>query len=130
MTPREVVLAFWHAMESNDFYRAAQWLAEDFECFWPQSSEIIIGRNNFAQLNSAYPTEGIWRFTVQSVIAEGNQVVTDVSVSDGERNDRAITFHTVKNDRITTQTEYWPEDYPAPAWRSQWVEIVEPSRAG
>lgn len=35
---REVVLAFWQAMETNDFAHAAQFLSEDFEGHWPQSS--------------------------------------------------------------------------------------------
>tara|TARA_Y100001960_G_scaffold312316_1_gene373870 strand:- start:274 stop:648 length:375 start_codon:yes stop_codon:yes gene_type:complete len=122
MDAKQVVLSYWHAMESNDFSAASLWLSEDFECHWPQSDELIRGRKNFVALNSAYPTEGRWRFTINSIVAEGERVVTDVSVTDGSRMDRAITFHTVSENLISKQTEYWPENYPAPAWREQWVE--------
>ena len=124
MTPKEVVLAYWKALQSNDFIRGSEWLSEDFELYWPQSSELIAGRENFAQLNSNYPTAGPWRYEINSVICEGNRVVTDVDVTDGTISARAITFHTVENDLITRQTEFWPDRFDAPAWRRQWVRIV------
>ncbi len=40
-------------------------------------------------------------------------------------NAKAITFHTVENELITRQTEYWPENYEAPEWRRQWVGIIK-----
>ncbi|OED43306.1 polyketide cyclase [Chromatiales bacterium (ex Bugula neritina AB1)] len=121
MSPKEVVLAFWESMRSNDFYAASKWLTDDFEGHWPQSSEIIAGRDNFAAVNSAYPENGLWEFDLQSIVCEGNSVVTDVSITDGVQRARAITFHTVRGQEISKQVEYWPDDYAAPEWRSQWV---------
>ncbi|EKD82899.1 MAG: hypothetical protein ACD_39C01019G0001, partial [uncultured bacterium] len=60
MTPGEVVASFWQAMATNDFFKAGEWLADDFECFWPQSNELIAGRENFAQINTNYPAAGQW----------------------------------------------------------------------
>ncbi len=125
MTPKEVVMAFWEAMRTNDFSRAGEWLGEDFECFWPQSSEVITGRKNFEAINKYYPSHGDWSFEINSIVCEGDQVVTDVSVTDGIQKARAITFHTVKNNRIIRQVEFWPDEYEAPAWRSKWVKIVK-----
>ena len=124
MTAKEVVLAYWNAMQSNDFKRGSEWLSEDFELYWPQSSELIAGRENFALLNSNYPAAGPWRFGINSVICEGNRVVTDVDVTDGAVSARAITFHTVENDLITRQTEFWPDRFDAPEWRRKWVRII------
>lgn len=125
MDPKQVVLAYWQAMESNDFIAASQWLSEDFELIWPQSAERIVGRENFAALNSAFPAEGRWQFSVQRLVVQGDQVVTDVTVTDGHRQDRAITFHTVQERCITKQVEYWPDRYPAPEWRANWVESID-----
>ncbi|BFM48902.1 nuclear transport factor 2 family protein [Marinomonas sp. THO17] len=124
MTPKEVVILFWEAMESNDFAKASQWLSEDFEGFWPQSSELIVGRENFTAINHYYPASGKWLFDINSIVCEENTVVTDVSITDGEVKARAITFHTVENDLIRKQVEFWPEDYPAPEWRSKWIKKV------
>ena len=125
MTARDVVLAFWEAMGTNDFVRASEWLSPDFEGFWPQSHELISGRANFACINTVYPVNGAWRFCVNAVVCEGNTVVTDVSVTDGTTSGRAITFHTVENGLIRRQREFWPDDFPTPPWRADMVSIVD-----
>jgi hypothetical protein len=111
-------------MKTNDFKKASEWLSEDFEGFWPQSSELIVGRNNFFAINSYYPANGKWLFEINSIVCENDTVVTDVSVTDGIQKARAITFHTIKDNLIKKQVEFWPDEYPAPEWRSNWVKIV------
>jgi len=125
MTEKDIVLNFWKAMEGNDFFAAAECLTPDCEVIWPLTKEVIRGRKNFAELNSAYPAEGEWTFTIERIVADGEQVVTDVVVSDGVRSDRAITFHIVREGLICKQVEYWPEEYAAAPWRSKWVERAE-----
>lgn len=122
MTPKETVAAFWAAMATNDFAQAAQWLTEDYECAWPQSNELIVGRENFTQINTVYPSTGKWHFTVEALIAENDQVVSHVLITDGAMHARAITFHTVIDGLISRQVEFWPDDYPAPEWRAQWIK--------
>ncbi|MCJ8300020.1 MAG: nuclear transport factor 2 family protein [Pseudomonadales bacterium] len=122
MDAKQVVMAYWQAMQTNDFYRASEWLSEDFYLDWPQSAERIVGRHNFALINTAYPSSGKWHFQVNSVLAENESVVTDVTVSDENQTARAITFHWVENGLIYKQLEYWPDDYQAPQWRAQWVQ--------
>ncbi|MGB3313552.1 MAG: nuclear transport factor 2 family protein [Albidovulum sp.] len=121
MTPEEVVRAYWDDMGSNDFARAARWFADDFRLYWPQSREVIEDRADFAALNAAYPAKGLWRFRMNRIVASDRDVVSDVTVSDGTTTARAVTFHRVLGDRICEQVEYWPDDYPAPDWRSRWV---------
>lgn len=113
---------FWEVMRTNDFYAAAELFHDEFILEWPQSGERIRERENFAALNTAFPAEGKWRFTINQIIAEGEVVVTDVTVSDGKRTDRAITFSTIKDGKIWKQVEFWPEPFDAPEWRRQWVE--------
>ncbi|WP_274617064.1 nuclear transport factor 2 family protein [Vibrio furnissii] len=122
---KEVVLAFWDAMKTNDFAKASEWLSPDFEGFWPQSGELIIGRDNFTAINTCYPANGIWEFTVHSVVCDGETVVTDVSITDGVQKARAITFHTVENSLISKQKEFWPDPMEAQAWRAKWVRLVQ-----
>lgn len=124
MSPKDVVLAFWDAMRTNDFEQASRWLSEDFEGYWPQSSELTTGRASFAAINSHYPASGQWRFELNAIVCEGNQVVTDVSITDGSQQARAITFHTVKDGLIAKQTEFWPDPMEAQVWRARWVSIV------
>ena len=122
MNEKQIIEAFWAAMETNDFYAVAKLLHDDFILEWPQSREHIRGRDNFAALNTAYPTEGLWHFTINQILGEGDLVVTDVSVTDGTRIDRVITFSTISDGKIWKQVEFWPEPFEAPTWRTQWVE--------
>lgn len=122
MKPKELIEQFWQTMESNDFYAVAQLLHDDFVLEWTQSGERIRGRENFAKLNTAYPTQGTWHFTINSIVADGDEVVTDVSVTDGTLHDRVITFSTIRDGKIWKQVEFWPEPFSAPEWRSEWVE--------
>ncbi len=122
MKPKELIEQFWQTMESNDFYAVAQLLHDDFVLEWAQSGERIRGRENFAKLNTAYPTQGTWHFTINSIVADGDEVVTDVFVTDGTLNDRVITFSTIRDGKIWKQVEFWPEPFAAPEWRKQWVE--------
>lgn len=124
MESKQVVVAFWDAMKSNDFAQAGQWLTDDFECFWPQSGELIVGRDNFIAINSFYPANGRWLFDIHSIVCDGDTVVTDVSVTDGVEQARAITFHTIDNGLICHQKEFWPDPMPAQSWRAKWVKII------
>lgn len=125
MTPKEVVRAFWAAMASNDFAAAGAWLGDDYELYWPQSGERVLGRADFAALNAAYPAAGPWRFRVHRLVAEGDRVVSDVGVTDGRLRARVITFSTVRGARIAEQVEFWPERFEPAAWRAAWVRRAD-----
>ena len=125
MNPKQVIETFWQTMEGNDFYAVAQLMHDEFTLEWPQSGERIRGRENFAKLNTAYPAEGKWRFIVNSIVADGEVVVTDVSVTDGVKQDRVITFSTIRDEKIWKQIEFWPDLFEAPEWRAQWVERIK-----
>ncbi len=114
--------SFWAAMQTNDFRRAGEWLHEDYILEWPQSGERIRGRANFVAVNENYPAHGLWEFRVHRILAEGDEVVSDVGVTDGAVNARVITFSTVREGKILHQTEFWPDPFEAAAWRAQWVE--------
>ena len=119
---KEIVERFWAAMESNDFKAAGELLHDDYILEWPQSGERIRGRGNFVTINERYPARGRWEFTVHRILAEGNQVVSDVGVTDGVTTGRVITFSTVQDGKIVRQTEFWPDPFEPPAWRAGWVE--------
>ena len=121
----KVVHEFWRLMGTNDFHAVGAVLADDFILEWPQSNERIRGRERFALMNLEFPANGLWVFTVNRTVGDQVEAVTDVSVTDGSRRDRAISFFTVRDDKITRIVEYWPGPYAAPAHRSHLVEPIE-----
>ncbi|WP_224813717.1 nuclear transport factor 2 family protein [Hasllibacter sp. MH4015] len=122
---QKVVRAFWKAMATNDFHAASLYLTEDFRLQWPQSGEMIEGRENFATLNTEYPSSGPWTFDLRRIVGEGDQIVTEVGVGNGEVRATALTFHTVRGDLIALQREFWPDPFEAPEWRAQWVRMPD-----
>lgn len=122
---------FWQDMNGNDWRTvAARHLADEFEGFWPQTSEVIGGRDDFARVNGAFPGQGGWRFRVVSLLVDGNRVVSDTRVTQDDLSitARAITFHEIEDGLIRRQTEFWPDANPVPAWRAGLL-TVDPSRA-
>ena len=91
MSNRELVSAFWEAMQANDWARAAGYLAPDCVIDWPCSGERIVGRTDFAALQASYPTRtGRWSFDVHRLLADGETVVSEVTVTDGEQSARVV----------------------------------------
>ncbi|MFM0040984.1 nuclear transport factor 2 family protein [Paraburkholderia sediminicola] len=120
-----VVQEFWRLMATNNFHAVAAVLAQDFVLEWPQSKERIRGAANFAQLNTEYPAQGPWVFTINRIVGSGKEAVSDVSVTDGVQHARAISFFTVEHGKITRMVEFWPDPYEAPFDRAQFVERIE-----
>jgi ketosteroid isomerase-like protein len=116
----QIVEALWDAFDRFDFDAAGTLLHDDFVCEWPQSGERIRGRENFVAINQYYP--GQWRCTIQRILVCADEVVTETQVRDGDEQYTAISFFTLAGGKIVHVREYWPDPYPAPEWRAQWVE--------
>ena len=121
----EVVCKFWSLMASNDFNSVRAVVADDLIVEWPQSNECIRGVSNFVRVNTEYPTAGTWHFSLIRIVASNNEVVTDVEITDGHQQARAISFFIVKDGTIVHIREYWPEPYQPPPNRGQLVESLE-----
>ena len=98
-------------------------LSPDVVVEWPQSNERIRGADNFVRLNAEYPTTGPWQFTVNRLVAYGEAVVTQVSLTDGTQSAEPISFFTVRAGKVIHLVEYWPEPF-APAENRR--HLVEP----
>lgn len=128
LSPEAVVREFWRLMSTNDFASVKAVLAEQFVLDWPQSKERIRGGENFARMNAEYPTTGRWEFKLNRLVASGDTVVTQVSVTDGSQTGEPISFFTVVKGKITQLTEYWPEPFTPPQNRRHLTErSLEPS---
>jgi hypothetical protein len=120
----EVVQAFWRCMASNDFASVETVLSPNFVLEWPQSRERIRGPARFVQMNQEYPAHGPWRFTLNRLVGNDCEAVSDVSVTDGVQVGRAVSFFTVAADRIDCIVEFWPEPFAAPTNRAHLVEAM------
>jgi ketosteroid isomerase-like protein len=120
----DIVNEFWRLMGTNDFESVGQVLADDFVLEWPQSKERIRGAVNFARMNREYEAKGSWRFAIHRIVANNQEVVSDVSTTDGNAHGRAISFFDIVDGKIARITEFWPEQFDAPANRAHLVEKI------
>jgi limonene-1,2-epoxide hydrolase len=125
MSAVEVVKEFYKRMNTNDFHSASQMLSDSYILEWPQSKERIRGRDNFVAVNEEYPANGRWQFTINRMVGNATEAVSDVSITDGTQVARAITFTTVQDGMIVKQVEFWPDNYDAPENRKHLVEVIE-----
>jgi limonene-1,2-epoxide hydrolase len=126
MSSREVVNAFWAAMQANDWDRAAGYLAPDCVIDWPCSGERIVGRSDFVSIQARYPTNtGQWSFEVHRLVADGDVVVSEVTLTDGEQSSRVVAFSELDGDQIARQTEYWPASYDPLPGREDLTQSID-----
>lgn len=120
-----LVEKYWQLMATNDFQSVGSVLSDDFVLDWPQSHERIRGRDNYATMNEEYPAHGRWQFTVNRIVGNDSEAVSDVSVADGVQQARAITFFSIRAEKIVKMTEFWPEPFPARDDRKHLVEKID-----
>jgi len=120
----ELTEKFWELMATNDFRSVGSILSDDYVLEWPQSGERIRGRDNYAAMNEQYPAHGRWHFSVNRIVGDDNEAVSDVSVTDGVQQARAISFFTVRDGKIVRMVEYWPDNFDALDNRKHLVEKI------
>lgn len=120
-----VAREFWERMRGNDFASVAPLLADHFVLEWPQTRERIRGAANFVRMNAEYPAHGPWRFTINRLVGDARDAVSDVSINDGALQARAITFFEVADGGVRRLVEWRPEPCDAPAGRAHLVERME-----
>jgi len=112
-------------MATNDFAGVADVLAPDFVVEWPQTRERIRGAERFVRMNVEYPSHGPWRFTIHRLFGDAREAVSDVSITDGVQEPRAISLFEVADGRVRRPVESWPEPGDAPANRAHLVETMD-----
>jgi ketosteroid isomerase-like protein len=128
-TAENTVREFWRLMATNDFASVKQVLDNGFVLEWPQSNELIRGPEKFARMNSEYPAQGSWRFTIKRLVASATDVVTHVAITDGSQAAEAISFFQVAGGKVTRLVEHWPESYAPPSNRAHLTERLHPVAA-
>jgi ketosteroid isomerase-like protein len=102
--PGEVVRAFWAGVEARDWDEVAELLAEDLLVESPVQGERIDGRDAYLARSSEQPDART--IEVVRILADRDEVASEVEIAEGDTVTRVATFCTVANGRITALTEY------------------------
>jgi len=122
---REALNAHWQASASGDVNAEHDIYNEDAICDYPQSGERIFGRNNLQALRSHHPGKPSG-FNVRRMIGNGNLWITEYTIN--YLGKKAYTVSIMEFDKyakVVHETQYFADPFNAPAWRSQWVQLIE-----
>ena len=99
---------------------------EDAIMEWPQSGERIVGGDNRRGVYHAFPV--LPTIAPRRMTGDDDLVVAEATLDYGE----AAVYQTVfvfelRDGKIAKETAYWSQPFPAPGWRAQWVERMDPA---
>ena len=90
---------------NGDWHKAATYLAPECVIEWSCSDERIVGRSDFANMKARYPTNtGRWSFDVHRLVADGDGVVSEVTVTGSQQSARVVAFSEPRAARLLVRT--------------------------
>ena len=99
--------------------------ADDFVEEWPQSGELIRGRENAKAINDNYPamTGTSPHMKLRRISGEGTHWAIEGTIDYGDGVPVSyVSIAELRGDKLVRVTEYFANAFEAPAWRSRWVE--------
>ena len=114
----------WAASDANDLETEHLIYHEDAVLDYPQSGERTRGRSNIQGQRAGQPNKK--RFTVQRIIGSGDLWVTEFILTYDGKPSYTVSIMEFKAGKVAKETQYFADPFPAPPWRAQWVERIEP----
>jgi hypothetical protein len=122
--------------ENGDMEKFAQaqreMASDDMVQEWPQSGERIRGRANIEAVNQNYPasTGTSPKMELRRILKPGEAWIIEGTIDYGDGIPvSAVSIIETADGKIVRQTDYFANPFEAPAWRSKWVEQMEPVAA-
>jgi hypothetical protein len=87
---------------------------------WPQSGEVIRGKQNIRELRLARPTAQPTA-TLRRIIGSGDLWATEMIFDYAGDRYYTVLIHEYRDGLVVRETCYYGAPFEAPAWRAQWV---------
>ena len=118
-TNRQTVQNLIDAINSRNLDQFHEQFADEAIMEYPQSGERVAGGANRRALYAAMPA--LPTLKPRRLIATGDMVVAELDYHSSE-DYLAVFMFRLRDGKIIYQIAYWTQPFPAPEWRSQWVE--------
>jgi ketosteroid isomerase-like protein len=121
MSGRETVEALIATLNAGDVDGMDAVFHEDAVMEWPQSGERIVGGDNRRGVYRSFPQ--LPKITPRRIVGEGDVWVAEATLDYGDGAEYQTVFvFELRDGKISKETAYWSQPFPAPEWRSAWVE--------
>ena len=121
---RAALNAHWRASADGDVETEHTIYADDSICDYPQSGERILGRKNLQALRSHHPGKPSG-FNVRRMIGRDDLWVTEYTITYQGKPAFTVSIMEFRDGKVVHETQYFADPFEAPAWRSQWVQVVK-----
>jgi hypothetical protein len=113
----------WAASDANDFETEHLIYHEDAALEYPQSGERFRGRHNIQNQRASQPSKK--RFAVQRIIGGGDLWVSELIITYDGKPSCTLSIMEFAGDKVSRETQYFADPFPAPAFRARWVERMD-----
>jgi ketosteroid isomerase-like protein len=120
---RAAIDQHWAASAAGDLVVEHEIYHDDVVCEFPQSGEIIHGRQNLQALRSHHPDKPSG-FAVRRIVGEGNLWVSEYVINYGSKRTFTVSVMEFRDGKVSHETQYFADPFEAPDWRAQWVSRV------
>lgn len=118
---RATIEALVAAINGRDHGALDRVFTEDVVMEWPQSGERINGGQNRREIYSRFPS--LPKVTPRRITGSGNLWVLEANLDYGDGDPYQCVFvFEMRGGLIAKEVAYWTKPFPAPAWRTPWVE--------
>ena len=113
-TVRTALERHWEASDASDFDVEHEIYAEDAVLYYPQSGELIRGRQNIQESRFVQPNRK--RFTVRRMIGGGDLWVTEFILTYDDVPSYAVSIMEFREGLVANETQYFADRFePAPS---------------
>jgi hypothetical protein len=117
---RAAIDRHWAASAAGDQAAEHEIYHDEVVCEYPQSGEIIRGRQDLQALRSHHPGKPSG-FTVRRIVGEGNLWISEYVINYGSKPVFAVSTMEFQDGKVSHETQYFADPFEAPAWRARWV---------
>ena len=118
---RAAIDALVKAINDRDLEALDEVFTEDVILEWPQSGERIRGGSNRREIYRRFPS--LPTVTPRRTTGSGDVWVLEASLDYGDGDPYLAVFvFSMRDGKIAGETGYWSKPFPAPDWRTPWVE--------
>ena len=129
---RQIVERMRDLMAAGDIEAAEKVMyemeADDFTQYWPQSGELIRGRDNARALNKAYSTNTgtLPKMKTLRLSGSGDTFTVEGTIDYGDGTPVSyVGIFEFRDGKLARAIEYFANPFEAPAWRAKYAQQAD-----
>jgi ketosteroid isomerase-like protein len=118
---REIVEQTLALLEKQDWDGLGALFSDDFVLTWPQSGELVRGKQACIAIFQSYPG-GTPTMDVKQIRVDGDLAVAEALYHYPDGDYHGVSIFELRDGKVARETDYFAQPFEAPEWRAQWVE--------